>query len=147
MDIKTAFKDQFVKQVDALINEVKAYGNENDLWIVKQHISNSAGTLVLHLTGNLNHFIGAQLGHTGYVRQRNKEFSDRDVPAATMIAGLEKAKQMLMTTFDRLSNEDLDKIFPVDNFGVGKKVYEVLPHLLAHLNYHLGQINYHRRLI
>jgi uncharacterized damage-inducible protein DinB len=147
MDIKTPFRDQFVKQLDALINEVKSYENENDLWVVKQHISNSAGTLVLHLTGNLNHFIGAQLGRTGYVRQRDKEFSDRHVPASAMIAELEKARQMLITTFDSLSNEDLDRIFPVDNFGAGKKVYEVLPHLLSHFNYHLGQVNYHRRLI
>lgn len=143
----TAFKDQFAKHLDALVAEVKEYPNETSLWEIQGQVSNSAGTLVLHLMGNLHHFIGAQLGNTGYVRQREKEFSERHVPVKVLLEELEKTRTMLQRTFDSLTPADLQKTFPLSHFGEGKTVYEVLLVLLSHFNYHLGQVNYHRRLI
>lgn len=140
------FKNHFVQHLQSLTKEVRAYEREEDLWILKPGISNSAGTLTLHLVGNLNHFIGAQLGQTGYVRQREKEFSDRNVPRTELLAMLEKTQSMLEKTFDAMGAGTLEKVFPLSNFGENKTVHEVLLILLAHFNYHLGQVNYHRRL-
>ena len=64
----------FRKDLSKLIGEIDLYKNETDLWKIKDGISNSGGNLTLHLIGNLNHFIGATLGNTGYVRERDKEF-------------------------------------------------------------------------
>lgn len=144
--MKTHIKNEFLKQLDVLLKEIQAYPNEESLWLVKGQISNPAGTLALHLAGNLNHFIGAQLGHTGYIRQRDKEFSDKNIPVAVILDQLEKTKVMLAKTFEEMDETLLHEKFPLDNFG-DKTVHEVLLIVLSHLNYHLGQINYHRRLV
>ena len=65
----------FKRDLGKLKEEVDSYQNEANLWIVTNDVSNSAGNLCLHLVGNLNHFIGAVLGDSGYVRQRDLEFS------------------------------------------------------------------------
>lgn len=140
------FKHVLLKGLDNLASELLEFTNEKDLWLVKQGISNSAGNLTLHLIGNLNHFIGAQLGHTGYIREREKEFSDKNIPVAVLIKHIDSTKEMLTETFSHLTNNDLTNIFPLNTFGENKTVHEVLIILTGHLNYHLGQINYYRRL-
>jgi len=140
------FKQVFIKGLDNLASELLEFINEKDLWLVKQGISNSAGNLTLHLIGNLNHFIGAQVGHTGFIREREKEFSDKNIPVAVLIKHIDSIKEMLNETFSHLTNNDLTNIFPLNTFGENKTVHEVLIILTGHLNYHLGQINYYRRL-
>ena len=137
----------FVRDLSKLIEEISLYKNEPDLWKIKKGISNSGGNLTLHLVGNLNHFIGATLGGTGYVRERDKEFSLKDIPRKQLIADINDTSAMLINTLSSLSQDDLEKDFP---HPINNKISStgfILMFLLAHLNYHLGQINYHRRLL
>lgn len=140
------FKNSFVKGLESLKTEISLFQKEEDLWKPGPGISNSAGNLTLHLIGNLNHFIGAQLGKTGYIREREKEFSDKNIPAAELIFKIEATIKMINITFEQLTESTLKNAFPLNTLGENKTVDEALLILLAHLNYHLGQINYCRRL-
>ncbi|MCX6199409.1 MAG: DinB family protein [Bacteroidetes bacterium] len=126
--------------------EINLYANESALWSVRGQVSNSAGNLCLHLIGNLNHFIGATLGNTGYVRHRENEFTSKNVPRENLLAEIDKTIEVLKTTLSQMKEEDLAKEFPLLKHDKRVSTEEMLLHLLAHLNYHLGQINYHRRL-
>lgn len=135
------------RDLQKLRNEIEAYANEADLWLIKSEISNSAGNLCLHLIGNLNHYIGHQLGGTDYVRNRPLEFSDKDVPNTILIEKIEATRAMLKQVLPSISGETLAQKH-TEEFSGGKDTNEFfLIHLLSHLNYHLGQVNYHRRLI
>lgn len=130
-----------------LKEEINLYKNETDLWLVKNEISNSAGNLCLHLIGNLNHFIGATLGNTGYVRTRELEFSSKNIPREKLNAELDKVTEIVKNTLSKLSSADYEKDFPLLKHDKVVSIEHMLLHLLTHLSYHLGQINYHRRLI
>ena len=80
----------FERDLNKLIIEINLYKEENSLWIIKEGISNSAGNLCLHIIGNLNHFIGAVLGNSGYVREREKEFSLKNIPRKELVSNIEK---------------------------------------------------------
>lgn len=130
-----------------VIEEIKKYKNEEDLWLLDKEITNSGGNLALHLIGNINHFFGAVLGGTDYKRERELEFSDKNASRSAIIEGLENAISVLKSALNNLSDEDFQKDYPVE-FGGGKqKTVAVIIYMLSHLNYHLGQINYHRRLL
>ncbi len=136
----------FEKDLNKLIEEINLYKNEADLWKVKKGISNSGGNLTLHLIGNLKHFIGATLGNTGYVRERYKEFSLKDIPRKQLVDDVNNTSVIITNTLSSLSKDDLEKDFPVPINNKISSAGFILIFLLAHLNYHLGQINYHRRL-
>jgi hypothetical protein len=135
------------KDVNKLIEEISLYKNESDLWKLSGEIKNSPGTLALHITGNLKHFIGAQLGKTGYVRERDKEFSARNVSKENLLQGLNEALEIIKNTLPKLSDEDLKKDFTVPFLEKVRPTIEILFILYGHLNYHLGQVNYHRRIL
>lgn len=135
------------RDLSKLIVEIKAYQNEENLWKIDKNISNSAGNLCLHLIGNLNHFIGAQLGNTGYVRHRELEFSLKDIPRTELIEKIEATIKMIDSVLPQLNEEDLKKEYPLIVFEDTMTTDYFLIHLIAHLDYHLGQINYHRRLL
>ncbi len=137
----------FLRDLNKVKEEISLYKNEDDLWRVKGDIKNSAGTLTLHLIGNLRHFIGAQLGNTGYVRQRDKEFSDRDVPRKTLLKELDEVIAVLNDVLPKIKDADLDKEYPIKFLEEKRTLGYILLTLSTHLNYHLGQINYHRRLL
>ena len=137
----------YEKDLNKLIEEISLYKDETDIWKVKDGISNSGGNLTLHLLGNLNHFIGAVLGNTGYVRERDKEFSLRDIPRAKLIDDLNKTSTLVTGILTSLSQADLEKDFPVPINNKISPTGFVLAYLLAHLSYHLGQINYLRRML
>jgi len=137
----------YEKDLNKLIEEISLYKDETDIWKVKDGISNSGGNLTLHLLGNLNHFIGAVLGSTGYVRERDKEFSLRDIPRTKLIDDLNKTSALVTGILTSLSQADLEKDFPVPINNKISPTGFVLAYLLAHLSYHLGQINYLRRLL
>ena len=103
----------FERDIHKLIEEIMLYKNEEDVWKIKEGISNSAGNLTLHLLGNLNHFIGATLGNTGYVRERDKEFSLKNIPRIQLVEDIRKAQEVMKDTLLVLSDKDLDKDFPV----------------------------------
>jgi len=137
----------FERDINKLIEEINLYKNEEDIWKIKEGISNSSGNLTLHLLGNLNHFIGATLGNTGYVRERDKEFSLKNIPRIQLVEDLKKVTEVVKDTVTRLSDKDLEKDFPVPLNDKTLSTSFVLLHLLGHFSYHLGQVNYHRRLI
>lgn len=137
----------FTRDLTKLKGELSAYTNEADLWKVTDGISNSAGNLTLHLIGNLNHFIGATLGNTGYVRNRDAEFALKDVPREQLLADIDAVIAVVTNTLAQLPAEDLEKEFPLELGGNRYPTEVFLLNLLSHLNYHLGQINYHRRLL
>ena len=130
-----------------LKKEMSAYNNEKDLWLMAGEIPNSAGTLCLHLCGNLQHYIGAMLGNSGYVRQRDAEFSARDVPVAELQLLIDTTMDVVSTTLSELDTNALAENYPEEVFGTPMSTEYFLIHLSAHLGYHLGQINYHRRLL
>jgi uncharacterized damage-inducible protein DinB len=137
----------FSRDLDRLAAEITAYKQEQNLWQTVPGISNAAGNLCLHLIGNLNHFIGAEFGKTGYVRDRPKEFSDTDVPRELLLADIEKTKAVVQHSLSTIGDEDLKRMLPFMKGESEVSAEFLLLHLSTHLSYHLGQINYHRRII
>lgn len=143
-----SLKALFERDLNSLKKELMAYEDESQLWIVQGGISNSAGNLVLHLCGNLKHFIGAVLGGSGYHRERDREFSDKNVPRADMAASIDETLEVVLKTLDTLDDAALNKIYEIRVFNDKPITTNIfLLHLSGHLMYHLGQINYHRRLL
>ena len=130
-----------------LRKEIEAYPQESIIWEVRDGISNSAGNLCLHLVGNLNTYIGNRLGNTGYVRNREAEFSTTFVPLAELLKMTEEVSENIEKTFLSLSESQLATIYPEDVLGYPMTTLYFIIHLHGHLSYHLGQINYHRRLL
>jgi hypothetical protein len=145
--LKETLIELFERDLNRLIAEINLYKDENNLWITEKNISNSAGNLTLHLLGNLNHFIGATLGHTGYVRYRDDEFTLKNVLRQDLITNIENCKLIVRNTLNQLSAADFEKNFPIEVFGKVSSTTFMMMHLTTHLTYHLGQINYHRRLL
>ena len=144
--VKEALLEIFERDLGKLKEEISLYTDENNLWKTEKQISNSGGNLALHLIGNLNQFIGATLGNTGYVRERDKEFSDKNIPVQKILDNIDATIIVVKNTLSNLTAEDFEKVFPLEKHGQIVKTDFMLLHLLAHLEYHLGQINYHRRL-
>lgn len=136
-----------IRDVKALKRELEAYPDEPGLWLTPPGVSNSAGNLALHLAGNLRTFIGAQLGSNGYLRDREAEFSRRDVPRTEVLAQLDAAMQDIDATMPRVTDEDMSRPYPMPIGGVTLTTGEFLTHIAAHLAYHLGQVDYHRRVV
>ena len=137
----------FKRDLKKLITELNAYQQEANIWIVDKNITNCAGNLCLHLVGNLNHFIGTILGKTDYVRQRDLEFSLKDVPRTELIQQVEDSILAIEQVLDKLTLADLEKDYPIIVFKKVMTTEFFLTHLATHLTYHLGQVNYHRRLL
>lgn len=135
------------RDLEKLRQEVGAYPDEETVWSVLPGTSNSGGNLCLHLAGNLQHFIGAVLGGSGYQRDREAEFSTRYLPKDRLLREIDAARLAIVRTLSKLDPDRLDELYPVEVFGHPMTVGYFLLHLTAHLNYHLGQINYHRRLL
>lgn len=135
------------RDLQALRREVEAYPDDRALWQPVPGIINTAGTLVLHLTGNVQHFLGTRLGGTDYVRDRPAEFARRDVPRAELLQEIETARVAVRQGLDRLPEAQLAADFPEviagDRFATG----DYLVHLATHFAYHLGQLDYHRRVV
>lgn len=145
--LKESLLEIFERDLNKLKEEINLYKDQDSLWIVKKGISNSAGNLCLHLLGNLNHFIGAELGQTGYIRNRENEFESKNTSAKVLINYIENTLEIVKHSLEKLSAEDLEKDFPQQKHSKIVKTDFMLLHLITHFNYHLGQINYHRRLI
>jgi hypothetical protein len=141
--LKTLFNRDLIK----LKNEIESYQNESDIWKIQKGIANSAGNLCLHLVGNLNTYIGAEFGKTGYIRNRALEFSLKDIPRAELLSKIEETIVVVDNALDNISEEELKMEFPLLVFENKTSTEFMLIHLTTHLAYHLGQINYHRRLL
>lgn len=145
--ITESLQSLYTRDLNKLKAEIEAYQNEEILWKTDKNISNSAGNLCLHLVGNLNTYIGAQLGNSGYIRQRDLEFSLKDIPRAELIQQIEKTIDVIFFSLGKITEEDLKKDYPTEPLGYTMTTEYFLIHLYGHLHYHVGQINYHRRLL
>lgn len=137
----------FSRDLNRLKGEIQLYRDERKIWYIEKNIANSAGNLCLHLVGNLNAYIGTELGKTNYIRQRDLEFSLKDLPRTELVKRIDNTVSMIQEVLGRLSSDDLMAIYPVMVFDKEMSTEYFLAHLATHLNYHLGQVNYHRRLL
>lgn len=137
----------YERDLNKLKTEIEQFSDEADLWTTREGITNSAGNLCLHLTGNLQHFIGAILGDSGYVRDRGAEFARKHVSRLELLSEIESTSAALRKTIGKLTADDFAETYPIEVFGHSMTTGYFLTHLTTHFNYHLGQINYHRRLL
>lgn len=144
---KAIMTEMLVRDLEKLKAEVLLYPTDEALWITAGSISNSAGNLCLHLVGNLNHFVGFALGKTGYTRERDREFSDKGQTREQLAAAIEATIAVVKTSLEPLPESILEETFPLEKHGEWVTTGYMLTHLVTHLNYHLGQVNYHRRLL
>ncbi len=136
-----------LRDVACVRREIEAYHHDADVWRLEPAIPNSAGTLAIHLAGNLRYYVGAVLGNTGYVRDREAEFSERDLPRAEILKRLDATRDDLTKVMPGLSDAQLAATYPVPVAGKAVSTADMLLHLAVHLTYHLGQMDYHRRLL
>lgn len=139
--------DLYERDLRKLIEEINLFRDEEDLWKTLGDIKNPSGNLVLHLVGGLSHFIGALLANTGYVRDRDLEFSKKGVERKELVAQVEKLIPIVTKTLNGLTQQQMEGEFPVMFDGKNNPGTYVLVRLLAHLGYHLGQVNYLRRAL
>jgi len=137
----------FKRDLEKLKQEIASYRNESNLWKVDKSIANSSGNLCLHLVGNLNTYIGAEIGKTGYVRNRDLEFSLKNIPQVQLVKMIEDTIVIVEDGLSKLNENDLEREYPLLVFKEKTSTGYFLIHLTVHLGYHLGQVNYHRRLL
>jgi uncharacterized damage-inducible protein DinB len=145
--IVNSIKSIFIRDLSKLKGEIESYPDENSIWEIRSDINNSAGNLTLHLIGNLNTYIGSELNKTGYIRNRELEFTRKNVSRVQLIQSIEATISVIENALDQLSVTDLEKEYPILIWEKKTSTAYVLIHLTIHLAYHLGQINYHRRLL
>ncbi len=137
----------YERDIRKLIEEIHLFKNEEDLWRTAGLVRNSCGNLTLHIIGGLNYLIGATLAKTNYVRNREQEFIRKDVQRKELVAQLEALILTINQTLNALTPEQMNAEFPIFFDKPKTSINYVLVQLLAHLNYHLGQINYLRRVL
>jgi hypothetical protein len=135
------------RELRAFRRELEAYPDDASVWRAVPGLPNTGGTLALHVAGNLRHFIGGIVGRDGYVRDRDAEFSRRDVPRAELIAELDAASAAVERALGSASDDILRGAYPELIAKRRVASSDFLVHLVAHLAYHLGQIDYHRRSV
>ncbi len=141
------FRRLYIRELEKLKIEIGLYKNEKNIWKIDKDIANSGGNLCLHIIGNLNHFIGFVLGNTDYIRNRENEFSLKFIPLDHLITDIDLTIAMVDSTLQNITDEQLANEYPIAKFEEKASIEFLLSHLLIHLSYHLGQINYHRRLL
>lgn len=137
----------FQRDLRCLVREVELFPDDQALWRTVRGIANSAGNVALHVAGNLQHFIGAVLGGTGYVRQREREFAQREGTRAEVAAELAAAIAAVEAGLAAQTDASLQAPFPTPIGGYRMSTRRFLLHLEAHLAFHLGQAGYLRRVL
>jgi uncharacterized damage-inducible protein DinB len=145
--LSETLKSLFNRDLNKLKSEIESYKTESNLWVIDREIANSSGNLCLHLIGNLNTFIGATLGGSNYIRNRELEFSLKDISKLELIKMIEETIVVVSETLDKITDEQINSEYPLLVFHEKMSTEFFLVHLATHLTYHLGQINYHRRLL
>ena len=144
--ISTELAALFARDLERLAQELRAFPDTAALWRTAPGVSNAAGTLGLHLEGNLREFVGRQLGGIAYVRDRPLEFSARDVPQSELVRRIEAVRDGIPPVIAALAPQTLDAPYPEPYNGATLSTGKFLLHLYGHLSYHLGQIDYLRRI-
>ncbi len=137
----------FERDLTRLIQEIEAFPSDEALWEVRDGVTNPAGNLALHLEGNLREYIGRLLGGVPYQRERDKEFSTRQLSRADLVARIADVRSFVPAIIERLTARELNNAYPQNVLGVELTTHQFVVHLYGHLNWHLGQIDYLRRLL
>ena len=135
------------RDLSKLIEELKAYSDERNLWLIDLGINNSAGNLTLHLIGNVKQFFGMDLAGIAFERDRDSEFVPSKLNRADLLQELEVLKKLLEEALVPMDPQKLGDQSKHSFLGHSMTIGYFLIHLYGHFNYHLGQINYHRRLL
>lgn len=138
---------QYSKYLEKLKEEISLYSNEADLWKLEGDLKNTPANLALHLCGNLKHNIGAVIGKNGYIRERDKEFSTKGISRDDILMEIQSTIDVVIPNLENLNDESMSRQFPESSDGEDQTVYDALIRLAFHLAYHVGQINYHRRIL
>ncbi|MDQ3242231.1 MAG: DUF1572 domain-containing protein [Gemmatimonadota bacterium] len=142
-----ALRVMILGDLHSVERQIAAYPEDQSVWRIAPGIANSGGNLALHIAGNLRYFIGAILGGSGYVRDRDAEFAARDLSRDALSAEIMAAIAELDAAFDRITQETLETVYPLPIRDRRLRTADFLLHLAVHLGYHLGQLDYHRRLL
>ena len=142
--LNSALGNFYERDIRKLIEELNLFKNDKNIWKIQGAVKNSSGNLALHIIGGMNHLIGTTLAHTGYVRNRDQEFIRKDVERRELVAQLEELIPMINKT---LSAIDMEAEYPIIFDNEKRTNSYVLVQLSIHLNYHLGQVNYLRRIL
>jgi hypothetical protein len=145
--LQETLRSLFKRDLAKLKTEIELYRTESNIWAIDAEIANSAGNLCLHLIGNLNTYIGAVIGKTGYIRERELEFSLKDIPRQELVKKIEDTISVIDQAMSDFPSDQFDEEYPLEVLGGKTTTGYFLVHLAAHLSYHLGQVNYHRRLL
>ncbi|MEE9430588.1 MAG: DUF1572 family protein [Melioribacteraceae bacterium] len=145
--LKNSLIKIFERDLKKLKEEIILFENESDLWVTAGDVNNSPGNLCLHVCGNLKHFIGHILGGTDFFRERAKEFSLKDVTKNELLNNCDETLSVVKSTLEKLDESNFESSYPINVFKKEVMTEFFLIHLTTHLNYHLGQINYHRRIL
>ena len=137
----------FSRDLLRLKTEIELYKEESKIWVTDENILNSAGNLCLHLIGNLNTYIGAEFGKTNYIRNRELEFSLKNISKKELLDKIESTILVVDKSLQNITEEELKNEYEILVFDKKTTLEYLLVHLTTHLAYHLGQINYHRRLL
>ncbi|MEO1052164.1 MAG: DUF1572 family protein [Bacteroidota bacterium] len=140
------FKTLFERDLNRMKEELMQYKEHMLLWSTDGEINNSAGNICLHVCGNLLHYIGTIIGKTGFKRDRESEFTIKNLPLSDLVERIDQTIEAVNTTLDAMEEADLEKPYPLHFLGTQTTQFYFM-HLYGHLSYHRGQINYHRRLI
>jgi uncharacterized damage-inducible protein DinB len=137
----------FVRELETVQREIDMFPDDASLWKTLPGVSNSAGNLAAHLAGNVQHFVGAVLGKSGYARKRDYEFSRREGTRAEIVADLQNAIDAVKKYLPSLTDADLEREYPEAVGGVTMRTGLFLMHLVSHAGFHLGQADYLRRML
>lgn len=140
-------KELILRDLDRLKMEIESFKEESNLWVVSGEVSNTSGNLCLHLCGNLKHFIGAEMGNTGYIRMRDDEFNLKNVTRADLLNNIQETCEVVGSTLDAMDTKLFSEKSSTERIGKKMTNHAFLIYLIGHLNYHIGQINYQRRLV
>ena len=144
---------EFARYFELFASRITAIGEgltQEQFWSKPYPYGNSVGHLVLHLTGNLNYYIGAQLTGTGYVRDRDREFTDAThAPSAEVLQAMNEAVTMVVRTLASQTAEDWSREYAA--VGVDDRTrFGIVLRCAQHFHHHLGQMIYlakeHQRL-
>jgi hypothetical protein len=140
------YKNEFIINLNKLKDNLLLFKNESDIWNKINGTNNSPANLALHICGNLKFNIGAVIGKNGYERERDTEFTKSNLKRDDVIAEVDSTIKMIEPVLDRLQPEEIHLPFPGNIHEEGQTIGTVLVKIAIHLGYHLGQINYHRRI-
>ncbi|MDQ4141718.1 MAG: DinB family protein [Bacteroidota bacterium] len=137
----------YERDLNRLKNEIESFQVDENLWKITGQVKNTAGNLCLHLAGNLKTYIGKNLGNFDYTRNREAEFNLKNVPKAQLLQQIDETKQVVISALQKLEKGQLEETYAEEVLGYKMTTGFFLIHLAAHLSYHLGQINYLRRIV